>query len=178
MLLLSSGRPAHWLWAASFALVALLGSPAWAQTTSPRPTKMGSWPPIPMAVCFVDGQRVDSAAFAALKPDDIADLKVVKGAAARDLDATATGRGLIAITTKQQEKTPKVVAFNQQVEQVLKAHRSPSEATIQAENAVQPADVRYYLNGQLSSRATLDKLDSHSLFSETSRLSSIKYSRS
>jgi hypothetical protein len=124
---------------------------------------MGIWPPLPAPVFFVDAQRVDSAAFAKLNPNDIAAIQVLKGAAARELDAHAAGRGILDITTKQQEKSAKVVAFNQQVERILKKHRSPSEATIRAENAVQPADVRYYLNGQASTRAALEKLDSHTV---------------
>ena len=124
---------------------------------------MGSWPPIPSPLYLVDTQPVDSVALATLNPNDIASLYVAKGAAARTLNAYAAGRGLIVITTKRNDKKAEVVAFNQQVEHVLKEHQSPSEATIRAENAYQPADVRYYLNGLLSTRAELDKLDSHTV---------------
>jgi hypothetical protein len=124
---------------------------------------MGAWPPIPSPVYFVDAQRVDSAALAGLNPQDIASVLVVKGAAARELDAHAVGRGVLAITTKRQQQSANVVAFNRQIEQVQAKHRSPSEATIQAENAEQPADVRYYLNGKVSTRTELYKLDSHTV---------------
>ena len=154
----------RWFWAAAFGLLAVRCSPAWAQTGPASPTtKTGSWPPIPTPLYFVDTQPADSAVLASLNPNDIATLYVVKGAAARALNAKAAGRGLIAITTKRNEKNAEVAAFSQQVEQALKAHQSPSTATIRAENAYQPADVRYYLNGRVSNRVEINTLDSHTV---------------
>ena len=124
---------------------------------------MGSWPPIPTPLYFVDAQRVDSAGFSSLSPNDIANIQVVKGAAARALDASATGRGLIAITTKQNEQNAKALAFSQQVERVIKEYKPHSEAVIQAENAIEPADLRYYLNNSASTILELNSLDAHTV---------------
>ncbi len=152
----------QWFGAVAFGLLILWCGPALAQIAPTSPTtKTGSWPPIPTPLYFVDTQPADSAVLASLNPNDIATLYVVKGAAARALNVNAVGRGLIAITTKRNEKNAEVAAFSQQVEQALKAHQSPSTATIRAENAYQPADVRYYLNGKVSNRVEINSLDSH-----------------
>lgn len=130
------------------------GTPA-----SPR-IRTGAWPPIPSPLYYVDGQRADSAALKAQNPNDIASIEVLKGAAAEALNPSAKGRGVVAVTTKLHEKQPAVLAFNQQLAQQRTKYAGPPE---QAGGEYQPADVRYYLNGQPSSRAAVSKIDPHAV---------------
>lgn len=103
------------------------------------------------AVIYIDAQRQDSVALHALNPQDIASLNVLKGEEARDYDPSASGAGVLVVTTKQNEHRPDVVAFN--ARQNLRAG-TPAETAARL-----PADAAYFLNGRASTRAIIARLD-------------------
>jgi hypothetical protein len=109
---------------------------------------------MPQPRMYVDGQLADSATVAAVNPIDIASVYVLKGAAAAALSPQAAGRGVVSIVSKRNAQKRRVRKFEQHLRQ-LEAANPTTPATIERDNALTPADVRYYLNGQLSSWAAV-----------------------
>jgi hypothetical protein len=109
---------------------------------------------MPQPRMYVDGQLADSATVAATNPIDIASVYVLKGAAAAALSPQAAGRGVVSIVTKRNAQKRRVRNFEQHLRQ-LEAANPTTPATIERDNALTPADVRYYLNGQPSTWAAV-----------------------
>lgn len=94
------------------AALALSGLGAQAQTVAPTIRLDGPVAKGPAPVYYVDGQRLDSTRISTLNPNDIEFVNVLKGEAARQLAGTESARGVVLITTKANEKSPEVLAFN------------------------------------------------------------------
>jgi hypothetical protein len=68
----------------------------------------------PPPLYYVDG-KVQSDALKTLNPDDIASVNVFKGEKARQLAGDAGTTGIVVITTKPNQDTPEVRAFNEKM---------------------------------------------------------------
>ncbi|AMR28095.1 hypothetical protein A0257_14015 [Hymenobacter psoromatis] len=115
---------------------------------------------MPPAIIYIDGQHQDSTALRKINPDDIVSINVLKGEAARAYVPAADKYGAIFITTKQNQDRADVVAFNKK--QQLGSANSIEAVALKAiaRLAQLPANASYYLNGQVSTREAVARLDS------------------
>ena len=111
----------RYLLAAPLVVALALGySAAQAQTAAPRIVLDAPAPTGPKPIVYVNGQRLDFGDLSKLNPDDIANVSVVKEAAALSLTPDAVG-GAILVTTKGHEQDPAVRTFNARVDRLLPA---------------------------------------------------------
>ncbi len=115
---------------------------------------------MPPAIIYIDGQRQDSTALRKINPDDIVSINVLKGEAARAYVPAADKYGAVFITTKQNQDRADVVAFNkkQQLGSATSAEAVALKAIVRL--AQLPANASYFLNGQVSTREAVARLDS------------------
>ncbi|MGI4761786.1 MAG: M56 family metallopeptidase [Janthinobacterium lividum] len=142
----------RYLLAAPLLMLLALGYSCAQKTESPTPGTPAL--NVSNAVIYIDGQRSDTTGLRRLDPKDIASINVVKGDKARALDPTATGPGIVFITTEQNKNRPDVVAFN------AKQQLGRTPATLAQKVAKLPADAAYFLNGKPSTREAIAELDS------------------
>ncbi|GAA4502230.1 hypothetical protein GCM10023172_25300 [Hymenobacter ginsengisoli] len=87
-----------------------------------RITLDGPRPKSSLSVIYLDGQRADTIALAKLNPDDIASVSVLKdGAIARQLGPDETRLGVLFITSKANEHSHRVRAFNRRLARLKQA---------------------------------------------------------
>jgi len=68
---------------------------------------------------YLDGQQTDQAAVAAVKPDDISYIQMIKSPQQKQIFGTSTTDGAAIITTKANASSPAVLAFNKRVSAVV-----------------------------------------------------------
>lgn len=106
----------------------------------------------PVPLYYLDGQAITEAQFKALKPDDIAQILVLKEERARQMAGDKGSNGVVVITTTANQNTPAVLAFNQRV-----LHIAPLQTGAAASSAL-PANIAYYVDGQQVDKSTMDKI--------------------
>lgn len=96
----------------------------------------------PAPIYYVDGKRLEpltSTSLAGINPADIAGIKMLKNAQARQFDAEAGERELVFITTKARATAPDVVKLNNQIDTIAPVYTTePAEI-----NAIVPKALAY-----------------------------------
>jgi hypothetical protein len=107
----------RYLLAAPLLLALLLGySGAQAQVV---PTPAPAHKPLPTnAAYYIDGQKSSAEALAKIAPKTISYMNVIKGDAQQQLFGSASPDGTVVITTKANENSPEVLAFNGRINAV------------------------------------------------------------
>ena len=128
---------ARYLLVAPLAAALLLGSCSKTeQEETMQPTAKGMQNTIQNALYFVDGEKSTKEVMEQLNPDAIASLAVFKGEEARQRLGEAAAEGVIVITTKANENSAAVVAFNKQFNSPsnsIRVEERPSSPTNMAE---------------------------------------------
>ncbi|MGI4761785.1 MAG: hypothetical protein ACRYF0_13840 [Janthinobacterium lividum] len=109
-------RLGHYLLATPLLVLAFSYSQAHAQVV---PTPAPAQKPMPKNMAYyVDGQKSGSDALAKITPSDIGSINIIKGAAQQQLFGSANPDGTMLITTKANENSAAVLAFNNRVNAV------------------------------------------------------------
>ena len=115
---------------------------------------------------YLDGQALTEAQLTTisktLAPSDIVTIQVLKGDQAHQIAGDKGRNGVVVITTKANQATPSVAAFNQKVQRIAPLQAAASKPT-PAESF--PAADLYYLDGQPSTKQALEQLDPKSFAS-------------
>ena len=140
-------RLGHYLLAAPL-LLALSYSQAHAQVA---PTPAPAQQPLPKNMAYyVDGQKSDSDALAKITPSDIGSINIIKGAAQQQLFGSASSDGTMLLTTKANEHSPAVLAFNNRINAV-----KPLTPATPAQNATVAAIQAYLTKTYPSAKLSL-----------------------
>jgi hypothetical protein len=114
----------------------------------------------PTPLYYLDGQTATEAQFKALNPIDLANIQILKGEQARQMAGDKGTNGIIIITTKANENTPAVLAFNQRVQRFAPLQAEVSKPPVAF---ALPADALYYLDGKPSTKQAVEQLDQKSI---------------
>ncbi len=133
--------------AAPLAVALALGfSAAQAQTVTPTVVAATPEKPLPTdVVYYVDGKLAAPAALSAMNPESIGSINVLKGQEAQALTGKAAGAGVILVTTKGNENSPDVLAFNKK----YNAMHPATPAKIAGINAAQAYIQKTYPSAKL-----------------------------
>jgi TonB-dependent SusC/RagA subfamily outer membrane receptor len=104
----------RYLLVAPLAAMLLLASCSKSEEQTAQPAKQGVDKTIDNALYFIDGEKSTKVGMEQLSPAAIASVNVLKGENARNTFGEAAASGVIIITTKANQNTPAVKAFNQQ----------------------------------------------------------------
>ncbi|MBO0360303.1 hypothetical protein J0X19_20250 [Hymenobacter sp. BT186] len=104
----------RYLLVAPIAAMLLLASCSKAEEQAAQPAKQGVDKTMDNALYFIDGEKSTKASMEQLSPEAIATVNVLKGDNARNKFGEAAASGVIIITTKANQNSAAVKAFNQQ----------------------------------------------------------------
>lgn len=108
----------YWLAIPLLVVLALSNSVAQAQV-APTPAPAAPHKPLPKnAGYYIDGQKTDADALAKMNPSAIASINIIKGKEQQQLFGTTNPDGTMLITTKANENSPAVLAFNSRINAV------------------------------------------------------------
>lgn len=102
------------------------------------------------AAYYIDGQKADAEALTKIAPSDISHMNVIKGAAQQQLFGSASPDGTVLITTKTNENSPAVLAFNKRINAV-----KPLTPATPAQNAAVAAIQAYLTKNYPSAKLSM-----------------------
>ena len=128
----------RYILAAPLAMALALGYSGAQAQVAPTPAPAQAQKPLPKNVAYyVDGQKASADALTKINPNDISNINVIKGTEQQQLFGSASTDGTVVITTKANESSPEVLAFNNRINAVkpLKPATPEQNAAIAAAQA-------------------------------------------